>query len=196
MKIIALSGGIATGKSTVSDALKNIYGFDVIDADEISREVSERVDVIERIALTFGDEYIIDKKLNRSSLADLIFSDIKKKKALEEILHPIIQVEYEHQKKMLEDSGVEIAIYDCPLLFEASLTDEADKILLVYCSSEEQIDRLIKRDGLSESDALNRINSQMPLNEKLQYADYIIYNNGSLNDLLVSIEHFVSEISN
>ena len=196
MKVIALSGGIATGKSTVSNALRNVYGFNIIDADEISREVSESSDVIERIALTFGDEYINDKKLNRSSLASLIFADSKKRNSLEEILHPIIQEEFKNQKKLLEECGVETIIYDCPLLFEAKLTSEADKILLVYCSREEQIDRLIKRNGLSKKEALNRVNSQMPLEEKLQYADYIIYNNGSLDDLLLATKHFVLEISN
>ena len=195
MEVIAVTGGIASGKTTVCDCLEKEYGFDVIDADKISREISEREDVLAKLRYVFGEDYVSDGSLNRQKLASLVFNDPAQKSMLESILHPEVAKEYERQKQAHSESGKSIVIYNCPLLFEAGLESEADRILLVYCTLEQQLSRLKQRDKLTEEQAYIRINAQMPLDEKLQYADYVIFNNGSYDELLHAVKYFAADIS-
>lgn len=194
MKIIGITGGVATGKSTVSRLLKEEYQFPVIDADEISHEVSAREDVLQAIKSAFGEDVFTSGNLNRSKLAQLVFSDENKKKTLEVIIHPAVSEEYVKQKQHYDEKGEKIVFFDCPLLVEADLIDEVDKILLVYAPKDAQIERLIARNLLSEEEADIRVASQTPIGEKVRYADYIIYNTGDYDSLKRAVACFVKEI--
>jgi len=178
MLIVGLTGGIASGKSTIAAMFKR-EGAYIIDIDMISRDVVKPgkpawLDVVH----IFGKEVCNeDKTLNRKRVGDIVFSDAKKRKKLEEIIHPKITAEKLRQIGEIEakDKGA-IVIVDIPLLIETNKQDTVDKVVLVYTSPQVQIERLVKRDGLSLEDAYKRLGSQMPIENKKKYAHYIINN--------------------
>lgn len=179
--LIGLTGGIATGKSTVSAMLKK-RGAKIIDADQIAREVVEPGTIgAQKVAERFGQAvFHKNGELNRKQLAALIFSDEQARKDLNHILHPLIRQEMkERTKRIQKHDSRAIIIWDVPLLYESQLTDQVDRVIVVYIPEFLQIQRLINRNHLTYEEAMQRIRSQMPIEEKKLRADFVIDNSGS-----------------
>lgn len=186
---IALTGGIATGKSTVASLLA-LNGMRVIDADSISHDILDASS--EWVKETFGDEYVEKGKVNRAKLGSLIFSDEKKKKILEEFLHPKIRKEIENQS-IKQDSFKFPYLIDIPLFFEKAGYDIKESVV-VYTPSDIQLERFMKRNGYSKEESLRRINSQMSIEEKKKRATWVIDNSKDLKHLQHECEEFVEKI--
>ncbi|MBU9721156.1 MULTISPECIES: dephospho-CoA kinase [Bacillaceae] len=179
--IIGLTGGIATGKSTVSKMIME-RGIPVVDADIIARQVVEPgTNGFKQIVQAFGEIVLTEEHtLDRKQLGKLIFNDTNKRKVLNNILHPEIRMEMRRQSDEYLKAGHKTVVLDIPLLIESNLKYMADKILLVYVPQEIQIERLMKRDQSTKEEAMSRINSQMPIDEKKEVADDIIFNDGAI----------------
>ncbi len=175
---IVLTGGIATGKSTVAKIFKG-YGFEIIDADKIAHEILDREH--QEIAKLFGGEYVKNKMVLRKKLGSLIFEDDKKKLDLESFLHPLIFSEIEKQSLAL-DSKKEAYLVDIPLFFETKRYP-IEKSIVVYVPKGLQLERLIGRDSMSKEASLLRISAQLDIEKKKQWATYLIDNQGDLNAL-------------
>ncbi|AZB43893.1 dephospho-CoA kinase [Bacillus sp. FJAT-42376] len=181
--VIGLTGGIASGKSTVSSILKE-YGFPIIDADILAKEaVDPGMPAYTQIVEAFGDSILQnDGSIDRAKLGSLIFGDSEKRKVLNGIVHPQVRQEMVRQRDEYIQQGKKAVILDIPLLFESKLTHFADKILLVYVTPDVQVNRLMKRNQYNEKEARQRIDSQMPLEEKKHLADEVLYNNGTVEE--------------
>lgn len=181
--IIGLTGGIATGKTTVSHFLQKL-GAKIIDADKIAHEVLKKGNKgWKQILKAFGKDILNDDgEINRSLLGRLVFSDTEKRRKLEKIVHPIIIKEIEEQLKKLRmntgnaTEGNKVIVLDAPLLYETGLDRLVDQVWVVYTDKETQLERLQKRDGLTLQEARDRISAQMDLSKKCQLADRVIYN--------------------
>lgn len=193
-RIIGITGGIASGKSTVSALFKDM-GFPVVDADKIARQVVEPGEpALDRIREVFGDEMIDDfGRLRRKALASVVFADEAQRGRLDEIMKPFINEEINRQ---LDRAKGSIVFLDAPLLFEWGMQSRVDLSLLVAVDEETQIRRLKNRDGLSRAEAIDRIRSQMPLEQKRLLADVVIENNGNLEDLWSKVTAFVAKLRN
>ena len=186
---IALTGGIATGKSTVA-SLMALNGMRVIDADTISHEILDAS--LSWVKETFGDEYVTSSKVDRTKLGSLVFSDKKKKKVLEEFLHPKIRAEIE--KRSIKQDGFKFPyLIDIPLFFENGAYEIKDSVV-VYTPSDVQLERFMKRNKYSQEESLNRIASQMPIDEKKTKATWVIDNSKNLKHLQQEVEDFVAII--
>ena len=186
---IALTGGIATGKSTVASLLA-LNGMRVIDADTISHEILDAS--VSWVRDTYGEEYVNNSKVNRAKLGELVFSDEKAKKTLEEFLHPKIREEI-LQRSIKQDGFKFPYLIDIPLFFENSAYDIKDSVV-VYTPSDIQLDRFMKRNGYSKDESLRRIASQMPIDEKKKRATWVIDNSENLKHLQQECEDFVEKI--
>lgn len=181
MKVIGLTGGIASGKSTVSQVLRNL-GAVILDADQVAREiVAPSQPAWQEIVKAFGPEILqSDGQIDRVALGQLVFADPKARQKLNALTHPVIRAEFERRLAVLRAKQPHcIAVVDAPLLMEAEMTDLVDEIWVVAVDVSTQIQRLMARDGLSVREAQQRIASQMPLAEKLKVADRVINNQGS-----------------
>ena len=181
--IIGLTGGIASGKSTVARMLKN-HELPVVDADIIARQVVEPgEDAYNQIVETFGETILtFEKKLDRKKLGSIIFKDEKKRKKLNEIVHPAVRKEMARQAEEYLKAGAETVIMDIPLLIESNLLHMVDKVLLVYIPEKLQLERLMERDKSTKEEAMSRINSQHPIEKKKEYAAGIIYNDETIEE--------------
>jgi len=187
---IALTGGIATGKSTVA-SLMALNGMRVIDADTISHEILDASSLW--VADTYGEEYLKgSKKVDRTKLGELVFSDEKAKKTLEEYLHPKIRSEIEKRSEK-QDSFKFPYLIDIPLFFENNNYNIKDSVV-VYTPLDVQLERFMKRNGYSQEESLNRIASQMPIDEKKERATWVIDNSKNLKHLQQEVEDFVAII--
>jgi dephospho-CoA kinase len=189
---IVLTGGIASGKSTVSSLMK-LYGFRVIDADSIAHEVLDNS--LQEIAQNFGEEFIVNNKVNRKALGSLVFANEEKRKELEAIVHPKIKDRIYQEALKLEEFQKPYLI-DIPLFFEREGVYNINKVIVVYTPQEIQLERLIKREGLNELEAKQRINAQIPIEEKRKKATYLIDNSKDLNHLQKECERVKEEILN
>ena len=175
---VAIAGNIACGKSQVEKFLKQ--NFPVIDTDEITHNLLDLKSEI--IINKFNNFDISDNgKINRKKLGNLVFDDENKKKILENILHPEIKKEIE--KFFIKNKNEKICFVSIPLVFEANMENLFDKIIFIYANDNLRLERLIKRNNLTPKEALKRINSQKPQNEKLSKSDYIINNEEDLESL-------------
>ncbi|RJP75451.1 MAG: dephospho-CoA kinase [Candidatus Abyssobacteria bacterium SURF_17] len=182
--IIGLTGGIASGKSAVA-AMFEKRGAHVINFDVLARVVVEPdMPAWKDIVAHFGTDILNeDRTLNRAKLGDIVFSDVQQRKALESFIYPQLFVEYNRRIEEIRSKDPNAIVFaDVPLLFEIRLQSMFDKIVVVYATSEQQMKRLIERDGLDHESALKRLNAQMPLEQKMQQADYVIHNTGSLQE--------------
>ncbi|WP_028400936.1 dephospho-CoA kinase [Ectobacillus panaciterrae] len=181
--VIGLTGGIASGKSTVSAMFRNLH-IPVIDADVIAREVVEPGrEAYNRIVEEFGANVLYENgTIDRPKLGNIIFNDEKKRLLLNSIVHPAVRAEMNAQKDAYIQKGEKAVVLDIPLLFESNLTSLVDKVLLVYVDDETQLERLIKRNELTEEEAKARIASQMPLAHKIALANKMINNNGTIEE--------------
>lgn len=187
--IIGLTGSIASGKSTVSAMLKE-RGLPIVDADEIARLVVERgTPVIQKIQEVFGPEVIQeDGSLHREKLGELIFGNKQNREQLNAIIHPAIRAEMLRQKEAHLANGANTVIMDIPLLFESNLQSFVEKIVVVTVTVENQQKRLMERNDLSEREASERIQSQLPLSVKEAGADAVINNNGTLHETEIQVD--------
>ncbi|HLQ97151.1 MAG TPA: dephospho-CoA kinase [Candidatus Dormibacteraeota bacterium] len=181
--IIGLTGGISSGKSTVSTMFSTLH-IPVIDADKVSREVVEPgKSAYHEIRRVFGQEiFKEDQTLNRKKLGAIIFADEEKRKQLNAIVHPAVRKEMLQQRDHYVEQGEKCVVLDIPLLFEGNLTSMVDKTIVVAVGEDVQLQRLMARDQLTIMEAKQRIKSQMPIREKVDLADAVINNNGSKID--------------
>lgn len=195
LMVIGLTGGIGTGKSTVSSYLSKL-GYTVIDADKIAREVLKKGSQgLNEVRSLFGKAYIKeDGTLNRKKMRQCVFNDDQALKRLENITHPLIR---EKIHGLIDhysiDPETHRVILDCPLLFEMSLDTLTDEDWLVSCSLETQINRIIKRDEVKRKDVMKIIEKQLPLHEKAIKSDVIIENEGTISELIKKIDKLVKE---
>ena len=187
-KIIGLTGSISTGKTQVSNYLRD-RGEKVIDADLIAREVVDLEPVKEKIKEAFGEDIYKDDELDRKALGEIVFRDKEKRQVLNEIEHPEI---YRIILEEIKNAKGRVFV-DIPLLFESQHLNEKygldfDEVWLVYVNRETQVKRLIKRDRISRGYALEKINSQMSVEDKKIMADVIIDNSGSLEETYKQVE--------
>jgi len=184
MLVVGLTGGIATGKSTVSSLLKS-FKIPVVDADVIARQVVEPgTPALAQIVSEFGEDVLHpDGTLNRPKLGSIIFNDETKRKKLNAIVHPAVRGAMFWGVMGCWWRGEKVCVLDVPLLIEGPIYKLVAKVVVVYCSAEIQLQRLMKRDGSSREDASSRLNSQIPIKDKLAYADIVLDNSGSPQDL-------------
>lgn len=193
---VGLTGGIGSGKSTVSNILseKNIP---IIDADIIAREILEIYpDILKEIEEGFGKEFF-DKegKLRRRELGNYVFKDKVLLDNLEKIMLPYIKLEIFSRIKKLSELGKKICIVDAPTLIEHSIHEYMDANILVWVNEDTQVQRVIKRDNMEKEQVSNRINAQMTLESKKEKVDFIIDNNGSLQETRNQIDEILFKIS-
>lgn len=183
MLVLGLTGNIGCGKSSLSNILIE-KGIDVIDADLISREIMYDKDLLNIVFETFGNEIKNnDGTLNRSKLGVIVFNDNKKLIQLNSITHPAIKSKIKNKIKSILNNNKNIVVIDAALLIEGDFLDLVNKLIVITCDEDIQLDRVMKRDNLIMSDAFKRINSQMKQSEKVKYADYIIDNSLDLDNL-------------
>jgi dephospho-CoA kinase len=181
--VIGLTGGIASGKSTVSNMLKEM-DITVIDADVEARLAVEKGEPAYRqILAEFGDEIVLPSgDIDRQKLGSIIFHNAEKRQLLNNIVHPEVRRRMNNQVEAARVRGEQVIILDIPLLFESKLTHMVEKTILVHVDRDIQLKRLMDRNDLSLEDAEARIKSQMPLSEKVALADAVINNNGSITE--------------
>ncbi|PRX32647.1 dephospho-CoA kinase [Orenia metallireducens] len=192
---VGLTGGIASGKSTVSKYLKEL-GALIIDADKIAHSLMKPEKKLwQRVVEEFGEKILLDNNtIDRKKLGEIIFNNSKAKARLDEITHPIIIAKIEEEMEQLSQEN-DILIVDVPLLIEADMIDLFDEIWLVYVDQNVQVQRLMDRDKIDYQKAISKINSQMPLEEKKRYADRIISNNGTEEELKAEVMRVWQKIS-
>jgi dephospho-CoA kinase len=180
MRVIGLTGGIASGKSTVAKMLERL-GAVVIDADALSREVVRPGEVAyEAILAEFGDRVVNpDRTINRSALGEIVFADPGARVRLERITHPAIGLRADQKLADLRRQGVPLVFYMAPLLIEAGASARVDEIWVIYVDPATQLLRLVERDGMSRDQALQRIAAQMPMDEKKKFGRVVIDNRGT-----------------
>jgi len=179
MRVVGLTGGIATGKSTFAAALRAL-GVPILDADELARRaVAKGTAALAAIVASFGPE-VLDPtgELDRRRMAARVFSDPAARARLEAIVHPAVRAATIEELGRLADEGVDLAFYDVPLLYEVGLERDLDCVVVVWAPREAQIDRLRSRDGLSRSEAEARLAAQIPIDEKAARADVVVRNDG------------------
>jgi dephospho-CoA kinase len=187
---VGLTGGIATGKSLVSNLFKELGAY-IIDYDVVSHEViSPQRSAWKQIVDQFGEEILNeDLTINREKLGEIAFDDPEKRKKLEEMIHPEVFREARKRTNSIKNADPEaVIIQDVPLLIEVNLHKTVDKVIVVYSSEKTQIRRLMERDGFDEDHAKKRIASQMPLDEKVKLADFVLSNDGSIEEIKRQIE--------
>lgn len=184
MKLIGLTGGIASGKSTVAKILAEL-GAAIINADNLAREVvAPDQEAWREIVAAFGNEILQhDRSLDRQKLRAIIFNNADARKQLEAIVHPRVRALAERRIREHAAAGYDVIVYEVPLLFEGNLQESLRPVVLVACDEQTQRQRLQQRDGLDQTAAQKHIDAQMTLEEKRRCADYVIENNGSLEEL-------------
>lgn len=185
---VGLTGNIGCGKSTISSLLE-MRDYHIIDADLVTRDIYEYEDMIERIKIYFPAA-VKNETVDRKTLGDIVFSDKDKLLTLNRIVHDkilsIIEMRIVLYSRIHGDGGV--VIIDGALLYETDFNKNLDKMIVVYCREDEQLNRILDRDKLTVPQALSRINSQQDQAEKVKSADYVVDNSGSIEDLYPKID--------
>ncbi len=195
MRIIGLTGGIGSGKSTVSEYLKR-KGCVIVDADELSRKMTEKGSpALDKLRKGFGDEFFLeDGALDRRRMAALVFSDTQKKQLLESIITKAVVDESVERLNALRSSREKgIAVLDAPLLFEFNMQAYTDEVWVVRADEETVTARVKARDGMSREELLRRISNQLPSAERERLADKIIDNSSDLEHLYAQLDRLLSE---
>ena len=191
MKLIGLTGGIASGKSTACDYIRQHSSVPIIDADEIGHRVFQKYN--HSIAAMFP-ELSEDGRVRRERVAEIVFADGEMRRRLERFLHPLITRSIICRIFSLWITGHRAVLLDLPLLFELGLDWLMSNVLLIYCSPTIQLRRLRVRDGFNLEQASSRLSSQIPLAEKVHLSDVVIVNNGSLSDLYDQLDVFIADM--
>ncbi|MFM7204387.1 MAG: dephospho-CoA kinase [Myxococcota bacterium] len=189
MRRIGLTGGIASGKSTVSTWLREA-GVPVLDSDTLARQaVAPGSSGLAELVAQFGEKMLLpDLSLNREALGALVFRDAEARVRLNAIVHPRVRALTDEALQRLEAAGETRVVLDIPLLYEVRDPTEFETVVVVYVDAETQLQRLMKRNNLSEADARARINSQLSLEEKKARADVVIDNGGSFEETRRQVE--------
>lgn len=183
MLVVGLTGNIGCGKSSLSDIFR-AEGIKIIDADIIARQIYEDEKLISKVYETFGNDIKNeDGSLNRKALGRIVFSDDEKLIQLNKLTHPVIRQKVSDEIEEYKSQNEEIVILDAALLVESDYLNFIDKLLVVTCKENIQIERIIARDNCSIEEALGRIKSQMSQENKVKYADYVIDNSATLSEL-------------
>lgn len=195
MKLIGLTGGIASGKSTVAKILQQL-GAAIVNADVLSREVVEPGQAAwNDIVATFGRDVLQpDQTLDRQKLRTLIFNNPEARRKLEAIIHPRVRALAEKRIREHTAAGFAVVVYEVPLLFEANIHEWLRPVILVACDVDVQRRRLEQRDQLDAAAAQKHIDAQMSLEEKRRLADYVIENNATLDDLERQVRELLEKI--
>jgi len=194
--LVAVTGGIASGKSAVSKMLEKL-GAPVIDYDVVARDIVEPgKPAWKDIVAWFGEDVLEeDRRIDRKKLSDIVFRDTEKRKKLEGFTHPRIIEEAERQADEIARKNpkaiIQVAV---PLLIEINIQHKFHKVLLVYVPRETQIERLMKRDAITRAAAESILRAQMPIEEKLKYADFVIHNEGTLDETARQVEQVWEEL--
>lgn len=191
--IIGITGSIATGKTLVTNYLRE-KGYKVIDADEISRAVLNKGEKGYDEVLKYFSENILDqeKNIDRKKLAQIIFTDEKKRRVLEKIIHPLVINEI---LNFIDNSDKKEDVFvSMPLLYEINFQNHLDKVIAVYSNRDKQIERLTKRDNISYEYAIKKIESQYPQEKKVELADYVIDNSLSKEETIKNIEKIIERM--
>lgn len=195
MMVVGLTGGIGSGKSTVSTMLREA-GVPVVCADELAKKAVEKGSpALEEIRRTFGDGVIdAQGRLDRAAMARLVFSDSSRRKKLESIIHPRVEEEKDRIVHQYSREGHPIVAVDVPLLFESGWESAFDLIIVVYVPREVQEKRLMYRNGISKEEALARLDAQMPIEEKKGRADRVIDNSGTVEETRRQVDRVLDDI--
>jgi dephospho-CoA kinase len=195
VKLVGLTGGIASGKSTVAAILRRL-GASIINADELSREVVQPgQDAWKEIIKSFGPDILQENKtLDRRKLRKIVFDNPEARKKLEAIIHPRVRALAERRISELAAAGSSVIVYEVPLLFEAQIHLWLRPVILVACDIEIQKKRLLERDHLTELEAQQHLDAQMSLEEKRKLADYVIENDGTLEELEQDVRAVLQKI--
>ncbi|WP_436512249.1 dephospho-CoA kinase [Clostridium thermobutyricum] len=190
---IGLTGGIGTGKSTVS-AIFREHGIEIVDADIIAREVLEKYpEILNKVRVEFGEGFFDWRgDFRRKEFGNHIFKFPKQRIKYESIVMPYIKKEIHNEIERLEKEDNKLIIVDAPILIENGLHEEMDYVVLVSADTQTQIQRIKSRDGLANNDALNRINAQMSLEKKREFSNIIIDNNKDLENTRVQVEDIIT----
>jgi dephospho-CoA kinase len=193
--VVGLTGGIASGKSTVDQIFRE-SGIPVICADELAREaVQQGSPVLEEIRRTFGKEFLDETgNLNRVAMAQLVFRDPLKRRELESIIHPVVE---ERRRSLIEEydrEGHLFVVVDVPLLYESAGKDQFDMVVVVYVPAAVQELRLIERDKMTHAEARGRLDAQMNIEVKKELADVLIDNTGSLDHTREQVQKIIKQL--
>ncbi len=189
-RIIGLTGGIATGKSTVANYLEQTYKLPILDADIYAREaVAANSPILNKIAQRYGQDILFNNELNRAKLGEIIFNNESERLWVESLIHPYVKERF-NQEIIVSSSNILVLVI--PLLFEVGMTDLTTEIWVVSCSESQQIQRLMQRNSLTLEQAQARIKSQMPLAEKIARADIVLDNSQNLETLLKQLHNILS----
>ena len=186
-RIIGLTGGIATGKTTVANYLATTYKLPILDADIYARDaVAVGSPILQAIAQKYGQQILLaDGSLNRPKLGEIIFNQPEERSYVESLIHPYVRACFLEQ---IQNSSAKTLVLVVPLLFEAGVTNFVTEVWVVYCDHQQQLTRLIQRNQLNIEKAEARINSQMPLAEKVARADVVLDNNLNLEELYTQVD--------
>ena len=192
-RLIGLTGGIATGKTTVSNYLATKHQLKVLDADVYAKEaVAKNSPILQTIFARYGDIVKLeDGSLNRSQLGEIVFHDLQEKQWLESQIHPYVRHRFDVELQHHQDDTI---VLDIPLLFEAKLTNTVTEIWVVSCDRSTQMARLQQRNRLTPTQADARIASQLPLATKIAAADVVLNNNGTVEALYAQIDRAIANI--
>jgi dephospho-CoA kinase len=187
--VYGLTGGIGSGKSAVADLLEQ-YGVPVVSADELARIVVARgSEGLANVVEAFGSGVLDERgELDRRKMASIVFEDPAKRQQLEGILHPRIRERFEQVLDAIEKSGHTVAVYEVPLLFEKNLQNDMKAVILVTADESIRIARVCARDDVTEAEVRARMSAQLPEDIKRRRADYVIVNDGDLDDLRREVE--------
>lgn len=195
---VGLTGGIASGKSTVAKIFES-RGVTVIGADQLAHDaMAKNSNGAALVRKEFGDAvFRADGEVDRAKLGAIIFGDTSgvQRGKLEAILHPEVRLKSNSERQRLADLGHEMAVYEIPLLFEKKLEDQFDLIVTVAVSSEIQIERLMARSGLSMAEAHARIGAQLSQDTKIQASDFVIWNDGDVANLERQVEKIIADVT-
>ena len=194
--ILGLTGNIASGKSTIARELGR-KGATIVDSDQLAREVVRPGSpVLAAIAAAFGDSVLTAAgELDRDRLGALVFADSRAREKLNGIIHPAIaQLAYDRLKALAADPDVPLVVYEAPLLFEVGADARVDKVLFIRVDPAVQLQRLMARNGFSETEAQQRMAAQMAQDEKTLRADYVIDNSGPLEQTLRQLDALWCEL--
>jgi dephospho-CoA kinase len=195
VRVFGLTGNIGAGKSTVGRLLAS-HGIPVVDADQLARDVVRKGEPsLREIAARFGEAVLLpDGSLDRKALAARVFQNPAERAALNAIVHPRIAQASAAKMAALAEAGQEVAVYEAALLVENGLADSFAGLIVVVAPEEEQLARLVLRDGMSEAEARARLSAQLPAAEKVKRATYVLDNRGSLTDLEAQVARLVPQL--
>ena len=186
-RVIGLTGGIATGKTTVADYLADAYNLPILDADIYARDaVDIKQPLLKQIVKRYGEKILLaDGSLNRKKLGEIIFNDQRERLWVDNLIHPYVG---DRIFAGIKETSAETLVAVVPLLFEAGMTDLVTEIWVVTCSEQQQLQRLMERNHLTLEQAQARISSQMALKEKIQKANIVLDNSSGVEELLQQVD--------